>query len=786
MEENSPQLARTLTRQLTVTEPHPPRGPRSSFPRPRRSMTVPPDIDPRSMPADVPNPSHRHGTPSGPWPWLDLHVSIDPREIIEPNVGSIQCSHRRHEGDEHCWCKYPQSLYPNWTYIQQKASRIWEAKGRQQGWRIYPLVISKDGLFHSFEHKSGRRSEVDGFWSEFRLPEERAKDAHVHALFVDNMPGPIMQMLGTKYNIEPFFFSSSFGWIPSRYQENPIPKKSDHITITLTFIHCIDDPYNESKSEGGDSDDESSVDTGVSSEDPAQRNIAIKTNEYLWLKSCGKILFSDIMSLHMIRDRSQGHTIISYHAPRRFRSTPAKKLRDRFHLTGSSVYWSKIFERSRDPTFTFLSLLWYPLYAWDESLEALYNHICSLESNVLENTNLDFTQELHRIRAHLLHYTDLLADFRKTVEFVQETQYPALDDEECFTPEERKESVDLMEKECKNLLNEIARLDMARKMQDKRLTNVMQLGFSTVNIMDSRRMHALTEATVRDSAAMKQIAYLTMVFLPASFVATAFGMNVTEINEGSVPSLGHYFAAAFPLTAVTIWIIVALQIEMEDPGSTRRRRRTPPQQKPKAEELQAPLPNATSAPPGHGLRQAYTSPEGEIIVTSPEHEYHEHNDTDYEKYTKQTDPDHFDHAHNNFYDAGYHKPQTISIWKRLLWPIILTQKYYLDWQEARDRKTIPRPNQKKVSDANNQEKRNIHLSLPFFSTPHKTRNGTMTPAAQFAADVRSHHSGSNGSLEQTGRAVRVPTSPRLPPILKHGDSGPATQNSHSGGELSIL
>ena len=32
-------------------------------------------------------------------------------------------------------------------------------------------------------------------------------------------------------------------------------------------------------------------------------------------------------------------------------------------------------------------------------------------------------------------------------------------------------------------------------------------------------MQAMTEAAVRDSEAMKQIAYLTMVFLPASFVA---------------------------------------------------------------------------------------------------------------------------------------------------------------------------------------------------------------------------------------------------------------------------
>ena len=36
-------------------------------------------------------------------------------------------------------------------------------------------------------------------------------------------------------------------------------------------------------------------------------------------------------------------------------------------------------------------------------------------------------------------------------------------------------------------------------------------------------------------------------------------MNVAEINPGSLGTLGHYFAAALPLTIVTAWIIIAFQ-----------------------------------------------------------------------------------------------------------------------------------------------------------------------------------------------------------------------------------
>lgn len=100
-----------------------------------------------------------------------MYPQIDPREILEPKIASKGCRHRQYEGDEHCWCKYPQSLYPNWTPVQQGASRITEALKNKHGWRVYPLVVSHEGIFRSFPHLSGRHSEQDGFWKTFRVQE---------------------------------------------------------------------------------------------------------------------------------------------------------------------------------------------------------------------------------------------------------------------------------------------------------------------------------------------------------------------------------------------------------------------------------------------------------------------------------------------------------------------------------------------------------------------------------------------------------------------------------------
>ena len=156
---------------------------------------------------------------------------------------------------------------------------------------------------------------------------------------------------------------------------------------------------------------------------------------------------------------------------------------------------------------------WYvtPVYDWS------YPSSLNLqESQAITTSETTLTNELHIIRAHQLHYSSLLADFRKTIIFIRDTKNPALD---SLSPEEIAFSRRLMDRECANLLTEIERLEMGRKMQDRRLKNVMNLVcllsidgyslhmsmiypqvFSTVNIVDSKRMQKITQVAVRDSA----------------------------------------------------------------------------------------------------------------------------------------------------------------------------------------------------------------------------------------------------------------------------------------------
>ncbi|KDQ10147.1 hypothetical protein BOTBODRAFT_190632 [Botryobasidium botryosum FD-172 SS1] len=490
----------------------------------------------------APTPSYRHAAPAGPWPWVDDVNDQEEANNTNPDGIIGSCSHQNCN-DCPQWIGYPQSLFGNWTIKPVIKCRIEEAvKQDNIQSTIYTVNVGDDGNFEAPARRIVTNENKREYWNQVLMP-KRGPGIRARALFIDNMSGPVLQMLGTKYNVEPFFFSSSLNWIPSRYQENAVAKEKDHITVTLTFVRSIrqsdlEDPGN-LKSKPTES-----------TPDMLPRVYSTRLNESehidtrapLVLHSNNTILHLDLLAIHMVRNADTS-TVISYH-PESDWCTSAEELWTRLKLVGRSVYWQLIVRGSKDPTFIFLAIMWSALYAWDEALEKLSEHFCQLESRVIVTNDMELTYELHVLRAHLLHYTSLLKDFQKSVVFVRDTHNPAMDRDEIDN-ETRAYDKALMAKECGNLISEIERLELNRKMLDERVQNVMHLVFANVNIGDSK--------------AMKRLSYLTMIFLPASFVAGVFGMNVKELSQGTTGTLAHYIAATLPLTIVTIWLVVAFQ-----------------------------------------------------------------------------------------------------------------------------------------------------------------------------------------------------------------------------------
>ncbi|KAH7915502.1 hypothetical protein BJ138DRAFT_997584, partial [Hygrophoropsis aurantiaca] len=486
---------------------------------------------------------YRHAEPSGPWPWVDFnHLHHQELPIVPPTPSAEDLLVDRPPipaEETEKWMNYPKSLFGNWQEDQVRLSGMMENCPNTRACCTYRVDVEENGDFRGRQYNEDEHDD-DYTWRLIQKP--RPENLRVRVLLVDNLTQKVMKMLGTQYNIEPFFFSSSVNWIPSQYQEDYKEKQGDHITIILPFMRAI----------GKDSCGKGFLPDGMWH--------PIDTHAPLPLRSTGYELLTDLLAIHMVRTAPpNSSTILSYHHPHNAsESTSAQLLYSLVLRARKSVYWGKIFDASKDPTFVLVAILWYALYAWDEALEKMYEHIGSLESDAIHNTDEQITVELHFLQAHLLHYVSLLEEFKHSVVFVRDTPNPAMESD-AYNSDQRKVSQDLMNRECDNLLFGITRLERRRKMFSDRLKNAIDLAFAKVNIEESKEMRKLTEAAVRDSEAMKQISYLTIIFLPASFLAGVFGMNVMEINPGTTETMLRYIEVSIAFTLLTIWLVIAVQ-----------------------------------------------------------------------------------------------------------------------------------------------------------------------------------------------------------------------------------
>ncbi|KAL4903072.1 hypothetical protein BDW74DRAFT_169285 [Aspergillus multicolor] len=113
-------------------------------------------------------------------------------------------------------------------------------------------------------------------------------------------------------------------------------------------------------------------------------------------------------------------------------------------------------------------------------------------------------------------------------------------------------------------------ITLARSLEDhvlgiqKRLELQLNVLYSFVAQTDNRLSARLAATAGRDSTSMKILAFITTIFLPGSYVATLFSMNMFNWDDGSgsstadsdaatiSPQFWIYWAVAAPLTAITL------------------------------------------------------------------------------------------------------------------------------------------------------------------------------------------------------------------------------------------
>lgn len=130
----------------------------------------------------VPRPSHRHASPSAPWPWVDLgdgrkhtiysslililYLEVDKAQLDStlPPIPKA-CDHKTCHGG--CYGGYPQSLFPNWTEQQVKKSGIFRAikdNDPSKKCKLYRVNVDSTGFFTKGGEVEARRGNEAEIW----------------------------------------------------------------------------------------------------------------------------------------------------------------------------------------------------------------------------------------------------------------------------------------------------------------------------------------------------------------------------------------------------------------------------------------------------------------------------------------------------------------------------------------------------------------------------------------------------------------------------------------------
>ncbi|KAL2787492.1 hypothetical protein BJX66DRAFT_327793 [Aspergillus keveii] len=189
------------------------------------------------------------------------------------------------------------------------------------------------------------------------------------------------------------------------------------------------------------------------------------------------------------------------------------------------------------------------LEQYDEALWLVRDLVRNHEENRRFNVNSkDFFPELHDIARHAFHYSEIIEVAENTLSRLAQEQIRWREEDRNAI---RDRGLDYwLDPHQELLLQQKAAyaLKARSKSLNERLLNEINLGFNLV--------------LQADSAWMKTIAFVSMVYLPGTFVSGLFGTNFFDFDSPTPGLWAHsnfwlYWAVAVPLTMVTMGVWAA-------------------------------------------------------------------------------------------------------------------------------------------------------------------------------------------------------------------------------------
>ena len=193
-----------------------------------------------------------------------LFIEVDPIQLESPLPPIPKPCDHNPESCNRCWKGYPQSLFPQWTEQQIRKAKIYEAihnSPRNKFCTCYQLDVNMQGFFTNAGKITAAYGDEDLIWDQMIYEQvswsylflyepsilisettRYTTESLVHPRFVWTGSSDVGHKVVSifylpsvlclsnnelRYNIEPFFWSSSFNWIPSQFQDDVRPGIGD-------------------------------------------------------------------------------------------------------------------------------------------------------------------------------------------------------------------------------------------------------------------------------------------------------------------------------------------------------------------------------------------------------------------------------------------------------------------------------------------------------------------------------------------------------------------------------
>jgi Mg2+ and Co2+ transporter CorA len=160
-------------------------------------------------------------------------------------------------------------------------------------------------------------------------------------------------------------------------------------------------------------------------------------------------------------------------------------------------------------------------------------------------------RRLHDIARHAIHVNETLDATMQSLEYlmIEHEYYKNL------TPENATSASEDIHRRLRFFQSFIANLRSRSISNEKRLQNEIQLAFNTVAQHDSSITLEIGRATQLDSATMKTIAFVTLTFLPPTFICAIFSMSFFNYGPDTGWNMSSnfwiYWVFAIPTTVIT-------------------------------------------------------------------------------------------------------------------------------------------------------------------------------------------------------------------------------------------